>query len=463
MVGGTERTRVQLCGRLSLELDGVEVVAALRGRQVRLLLAYLVIHRDRRVGRDELVGAVWTRSAPRTPDASLRTLLSRLRSAAGADLLVGRGELTLALPEPAWVDLEAAGAELAGAAEALERGDPRTAWAHAQIPLKIAGRGLLPGAQAPWLEPLRRDLAQVRLEALEIVGRAGLELGGSQLSSVERAGRMLIESEPYRESGYVLLIEALRRQGNVAEGVLVFERLRGLLRDELGTTPSPATIAVHARLLRPRESALSPRPRRPIEVPLELMAMARAPIVGRGSQLEALERWWTGAGGQRALLLTGEAGIGKSRLLAEQARRVHQAGAIVLAGRAPEETVVPFQPFLEAIGHYAHNAGAASLAAALSGWGPELARLVPEIGLRLPELQPAPAGDPETDRYRLFEAVVTLLGAIAESAPLLLVLDDALGRPHDAAAAAPSDPLTAGSRREDPRRLPARRAAAGGA
>ena len=176
-----------------MELDGVEIVAALRGRQVRLLLAYLVINRDRRVGRDELIGAVWPETAPRSQDAALRTLLSRLRSVAGADQLVGRDELTLALPEPAWVDLEAASAELQGAAEALERGDPRTAWAYAQIPLNIAGRGLLPGAQAPWLEPLRRDLAQVRLQALEIVGRAGLELGGSQLTSVERAGRTLIE------------------------------------------------------------------------------------------------------------------------------------------------------------------------------------------------------------------------------------------------------------------------------
>ena len=58
-LGGTERTRVQLCGRLSVEFDGVEIVTALRGRQVRLLLAYLVINRDRRVGREELIGAVW--------------------------------------------------------------------------------------------------------------------------------------------------------------------------------------------------------------------------------------------------------------------------------------------------------------------------------------------------------------------------------------------------------------------
>jgi len=434
-----------------VELDGVEIVAALRGRQVRLLLAYLVINRDRRVGRDELIGAVWPETAPRSQDAALRTLLSRLRSVAGADQLVGRDELTLALPEPAWVDLEAASAELQGAAEALERGDPRTAWAYAQIPLNIAGRGLLPGAQAPWLEPLRRDLAQVRLQALEIVGRAGLELGGSQLTSVERAGRTLIESEPYRESGYVLLIEALRRQGNVAEGLRVFESLRGLLREELGTAPSPETIAVHARLLHPRgPNPAHPAPplptgraaatvatpqdpdavdadglrRQPIEAPPELMALSSATLVGRGSLLQELERWWTGAGRERALLLTGEAGMGKSRLLAEQARRVHQTGAIVLAGRAPEETVVPFQPFLEAIGHYAHHASDPALRAALSGWGPELARLVPEIGRRLQELESAPAGDPETDRYRLFEAVVTLLGTIAESEPLLLVLDD---------------------------------------
>ncbi|MFZ0384706.1 MAG: AAA family ATPase, partial [Solirubrobacteraceae bacterium] len=437
-----------------MEFDGVEIVAALRGRQVRLLLAYLVLNRGRQVGRDELIGAVWPETAPRSQDAALRTLLSRLRSVAGADVLVGRDELTLALPEPAWVDLEAAVAELQGAGEALERGDPRTAWAHAQIPLNIAGRGLLPGAQAPWLEPLRRDLTQVRLQALEIVGRAGLELGGSQLTSVERAGRTLIESEPYRESGYGLLMEALRRQGNVAEGLLVFERLRGLLRDELGTTPSPETIAVHARLLHPDPaepararpaSPTSPVSRAPasvaeshdpevvdadapgrtaIEAPLELMALSSGTLVGRGSQLQEIARWWTQTGREHALVLTGESGMGKSRLLAEQARRVHQTGAIVLAGRAPEESVVPFQPFLEAIGHYAHNADERALGTALSGWGPELARLVPEIGRRLPEFESSPAGDPQTDRYRLFEAVVTLLGAIAATEPLLLVLDD---------------------------------------
>ena len=92
------------------------------------------------------------------------------------------------------------------------------AWALAQVPLNIASRGLLPGTQATWLEAPRRELEEVHLLALEVIGRAGLVMGGTQLQSAERAARTLIESEPYRESGYVLLMEALATRGNVAEG-----------------------------------------------------------------------------------------------------------------------------------------------------------------------------------------------------------------------------------------------------
>jgi DNA-binding SARP family transcriptional activator len=232
-------------------LDGVELVTSLRGKQVPLLLAYLVLNRDRLVGREELIGALWPEHAPQSQDAAMRTLLSRLRSALGSSVLAGRDELELELPEPAWVDVEAAASEVARARHALEVNDPRAAWALAQVPLNIASRGLLPGTQANWLEPRRRELSDIRLQALEVIGRAGLSLGGTQLGSVERAARTLIESEPYRESGYVLLMAALDAEGNVAEGLRVFERLRSLLRDELGTAPSPEAMQMHERLLHP--------------------------------------------------------------------------------------------------------------------------------------------------------------------------------------------------------------------
>src|SRR5436190_12103806 len=79
----TERTRIQLCGRLSVEIDGAQLAGGLRGKQVPLLLAYLLLNRARTVGRDELIGAVWRDQVPVSQDAALRTLLSRLRSALG--------------------------------------------------------------------------------------------------------------------------------------------------------------------------------------------------------------------------------------------------------------------------------------------------------------------------------------------------------------------------------------------
>jgi DNA-binding SARP family transcriptional activator len=244
-------TRIQLCGRLSVEIDGVQLSERLRGKQVPLLLAYLVLNRARHVGRDELIDALWPAEPPVSQDAALRTLLSRLRSSLGSESLAGRAELILTLPEPVWIDVEAAAAEVARALDALTRGDARRAWALAQVPLNIASRGLLPGAQATWLEAPRRELEDVRQQALEVIGRAGLVMGGTQLQSAERAARTLIETEPYRESGYVLLMEALAARGNVAEALRVFDGLRTLLRDELGTNPSPEAIAAHERLLRP--------------------------------------------------------------------------------------------------------------------------------------------------------------------------------------------------------------------
>ncbi|MFL5830320.1 MAG: ATP-binding protein [Solirubrobacteraceae bacterium] len=449
---------------MSVEIDGVQLAGGLRGKQVPLLLAYLLLNRARPIGREELIGALWPDQAPVSQDAALRTLLSRLRSTLGAGRLSGRDELALELPSPVWIDLEAAALEVERAEQALDTGDARGAWALAQVPLNIASRGLLPGAQAMWLEARRRELEEVRLQALEVIGRAGLRLGGSQLSSVERAARTLIESEPYRESGYVLLMEALAAEGNVGEGLRVFERVRTLLRDELGTTPSPETIAAHERLLHPGargaggragagagaggaggtgagaggdHGAEDAQSAPGIPLPAELMARGAPAMVGRIVELEHLERLWQQAGaksstssyatqsdGRRVVLLTGDPGIGKTRLVAEIARRAHDDGAFVLAGRSPEEALVPYQPFVEALRHYFLSASARQLRASAREYGSELARLVPELRRRAPEL-PAPVeGEPETERYRLFEAVAGLLTEISSTAPVLLVLDD---------------------------------------
>jgi DNA-binding SARP family transcriptional activator len=431
-----------------VEIDGVQLSERLRGRQVPLLLAYLVLNRARHVGRDELIDALWPNQPPVSQDAALRTLLSRLRSSLGSSALAGRDELILTLPEPVWIDVEAAAAEVARALDALERGDARRAWALAQVPLNIASRGLLPGAQATWLEAPRRELEDIRKQALEVIGRAGLMMGGTLLQSAERAARTLIETEPYRESGYVLLMEALRARGNIAEALRVFDGLRTLLRDELGTNPSPEAIATHDLLLRPKDRRAEPgipldQDQGPSAIPLpsELRYRAQGPLIGRAHEMADLEARWDRACGSvvagarqgggdpdehsgRIVLLAGDAGIGKTTLTAELARRVHDAGAVVLAGRSPRETVVPYQPFLEALRHWAQNAALADLRTSTREYGSELARLIPELRRRAPDLPSPTQDEPDTERYRLFEAVVGLLTELSRSAPVLLVLDD---------------------------------------
>jgi DNA-binding SARP family transcriptional activator len=95
----TAPTQIQVCGHLVVEIEGERIEGALPGRQGRLLLAYLILHRDRPVRRDELVEALWDGEVqPGAGDALLRPPLSRLRKALGQGRIEGRGELTLVLP-----------------------------------------------------------------------------------------------------------------------------------------------------------------------------------------------------------------------------------------------------------------------------------------------------------------------------------------------------------------------------
>ena len=87
------------------------------------------------------------------------------------------------------------------------------------------------------------------MRGLECFAAASLGLGGPALAQAEERARMLTELAPYRETGHRLLMEALARRGNVAEALRAYERLRVLLREELGITPSPTVQGVHRRLL----------------------------------------------------------------------------------------------------------------------------------------------------------------------------------------------------------------------
>ncbi|HEU5280190.1 MAG TPA: bacterial transcriptional activator domain-containing protein [Gaiellaceae bacterium] len=105
------------------------------------------------------------------------------------------------------------------------------------------------GFDSPWVEEQRRYLHALRLSALECVAAVGLGLDGPELASTERSARELIRQEPFRETGYRLLMQALARRDNIAEALRVYEDFRCLLRDELGVALAAATQELHKTLL----------------------------------------------------------------------------------------------------------------------------------------------------------------------------------------------------------------------
>jgi class 3 adenylate cyclase/tetratricopeptide (TPR) repeat protein len=212
--------------------------------------------------------------------------------------------------------------------------------------------------------------------------------------------------------GQVLVSDVVR----LLAGSAGAHRFTGLGTLELKGLPAP---------LPSFEVAWQPLPIPPLPLP-SLLSVVSPIFVGREEQTEALLQLWKQArtGQRRVAFLAGEPGVGKTRLAAEFATLVHEEGALVLAGRCDEDMGVPYQPFVEALRHFVDNMAPEGLPTGLDRYGGELARLVPELAGRVPGL-PAPLrSDPETERYRLFDAVAAWLGAASEKEATLFVLDD---------------------------------------
>ncbi|MEA2300950.1 MAG: hypothetical protein QOE44_1485, partial [Solirubrobacteraceae bacterium] len=157
-------------------------------------------------------------------------------------------------------------------------------------------------------------------------------------------------------------------------------------------------------------------------LPPRLRGIPDTAYVGRAAERGALVESWDRAveGGRQVVVISGEPGIGKTRLVTQTARTALPDDAVILYGRCDEDQGMPYYPWLEVLRDYVQIAPRRLLRPRAS----ELSRLVPGLGARLGTVAPPRASDPETERYLLFEAVQSLLAAAAEVSPVLVILDD---------------------------------------
>src|SRR3954454_11955428 len=135
------------------------------------------------------------------------------------------------------------------------------------------------------------------------------------------------------------------------------------------------------------------------------------PFAGRSRELAMLRPLVPSEDGDaaRLVLVAGEAGCGKSRLRRAMADEAAEGGALVLYGACDAVVRRPYRPFVEALDQLVRATDAATLRADLGPGGGELARLVPDLALRVGELPPPVAADPDTERHRLHSALADLL------------------------------------------------------
>ena len=248
---------------------------------------------------------------------------------------------------------------------------------------------------------------------------------GELAPAIETVNRWLALA-PLHEEAYQRLMRLHFAAGDRYAALHAYDVCRERLATDMQTEPTPETVALASRM----RAVAPPRRKEAHALYTTPGALSPAlfldrPFLGRTTELRLLiEAYHTAQRGQtQVILLEGEAGIGKTRLAKEFLAWAEREGADVLQGRAFETGArLPYQPVIEALRLRIERENAPDDLLS-DTWLAELARLLPELGDRYPDL-PAPQGDNSVARNRLFEAVARLLQALAKRTPLVFFIDD---------------------------------------
>lgn len=412
---------MQILGPLRIWRDGAELDAG--PRQQAFLLAVLLARVGRPTSTAELVDLIWGEGAPASAlnvlhkyIGVLRRLLDPTLPARGTGTyLVRRGSGYLFTADAGESDLVGFRRLVAAAEAAVTEQHRGIALDRYEDALALwagpAGDGLDAGPRAM---PIFAGVNDEYLDACTAAADLAVALGRPErlLAPLHLAATIA----PLNEAVQASLVTLLGAAGRQAEALAVFQRVRARLADELGLDPGQALRTAHQRVLSQRVT--SP-PTDPPASPTADNAAGNA-LLGRAEELAVLRRSIKPlpAGGTALVIIEGEPGSGKTRVLEEISAEVARLGATVVWGCCLQGDGAPSMwPWMQVVGALVDALRTERRHEWLST---DLGRLVePRVGLQAGSVLPDSGG-----QFRLFEQVVAIVAEVAAHGPLVLVIDD---------------------------------------
>lgn len=403
---------VQLLGGFRL-LYGEHSLTPLHSDRQQALLAYLLLNLGAPQPRARITAILWPDSSEARAHSSLRNLLHQVRQS----LPPLENFLTITPHSVEWIRQPPFTLDVDDFKAALRLAEDETSPAKEMAALERAiahYRGdLLPECYDDWIAPHRTRLQRQYLTALERL----VELCDQQLDyghGIDYAWR-LQQADPLAEEAYQHLIRLYALTGNRSEAIRCYTLCASLLERELGVQPDTVTQELHDRLLRA-----------PVVQEKSMLAataqQSASSLIGRRDEWQQMLKIWhtTTTGVAQILLLSGEAGIGKTHLTSAFVQWTQRLGHTVASAQCyPAEGTLAYAPIIS----WLRAAPLRMQWEKLDGvWLAEVARLLPEaVPASLRQRAHEPAGE-SWQRTRLFDALVHAV--LQQAEPLLLVLDD---------------------------------------
>jgi DNA-binding SARP family transcriptional activator len=391
---------IELLGRFQISRNGQAVAGA--SSRLQALIAYLILHRGKAISRQQLAFLFWTESSEAQARTNLRQLLHNLRGALPeTDRYLSANHQTLC-----WQSDDDCAIDLVGFEQAAEAGQ-------LEVAAQLYTGDLLPALYDEWLEAERDRLKRRFEDVLDGLIAAAEKRGDA--SGAIRYSEQRLARDPLREASYQTLMRLYATNGDRAGALRIYQQCADVLRRELAVEPGPATRRArdHAMEWEPAPAVAS------AGAPVRAPTKREMPLVGRDTEWRRLDHLWQRAssGHPALVVLTGEAGIGKTRLLEELIDHASAGGACTAHARCYEgDRALAYTAAADWLRSPALRPLIDHLPAAQRS---QLARVLPEI--LADQTPPAPFTETWQKRH-FFEALARAV--LSPEAPVLLTIDD---------------------------------------